>query len=175
MCQGIDRLHQGQAVELVGLDDEVGMGDLLFAGKKPDLPRDVALLTDRQRLFDPAALRAEEDELDFPGLVMGKHPVRHLRLAARRRLVAVDVELQRCHMADIGIGDAVHAPAVDGADGHVHEHVERDCLLALGDAEKPGQQGAQLRPDSLDGVQRAKQRIEGGGAGHRRLRREYVH
>src|SRR5207253_2995722 len=92
--QRVNRLHKWQGVEFVRLDDEVGVGDLLLALEEADFAGDVALLTDRQGPFHPPALRPEEHQLDIPGIVMGEHPVRDMRLAAGRRLVPVDMQFQ---------------------------------------------------------------------------------
>ena len=164
--QLIDRLDQRQAVELVRFDDEVRVRDLLFAVEETDLTGDVALFADRQGVFDPATLRPEEHQLDIAGLVVGKYPVRHMRLTTRWGLVPVNMQLQGCDMADIGIGNAVHAAPVDGADGHVHEHIESNGVLPLRDAKKTRHQGAELRPYAFDGMERTKQWVERRRPGH---------
>ncbi len=91
-----------------------------------------------------------------------------LRLAARRRLMPVDVNLQGRDVTYICMRYAIHAPPIDGADRqHVHQHVERDRVLPLADAEEAGQQSrGRLRPHALDRGERTKQRIEGRGARH---------
>src|SRR5690606_9917119 len=65
-----------------------------------------------------------------------------------------------------GAGDALHAAPVDDTRGHVHEHVERDRVLALGGPEEARQQRPKLRPDALDRAQGTEQGIEDGRAGH---------
>jgi hypothetical protein len=47
----------------------------------------------------------------------------------------------------------------------VHENVERNGFLPFGRAEIAGQQRSQLVADTLDGVQRTKERREGFRAG----------
>ncbi|MNL73117.1 hypothetical protein D3C87_1985310 [compost metagenome] len=74
----------------------------------------------------------------------------HLRSAARRRLVPVDMQFQRDDLIEIGLGDSHLPAAVDHARWHVHEDIEGDCLLALGRAEIARQQRSQLVADTLD-------------------------
>src|SRR5690606_37179343 len=110
--------------ELVGFDHVVGMGDLLFDVEQADLTRDIALFPHGQGFFDPTALGPEKHQLDIPGVVVGEYPVGNMRLAARGRLVTVDVKAEGDDLVEIGLGNADLAATVDRAGGHVHENVE---------------------------------------------------
>ncbi len=58
-------------------------------------PRDDDVLADRQRLFEIGGMGVEEGQRDLAGLVMGEDAVGHGAVAARRRLVAVDAQVER--------------------------------------------------------------------------------
>ena len=168
--QRIDRFDQGQSVAFVRFDDVVGMGDLLFAVEKADLARDDAPFPDRQRFFHPAAFGAEKDQLHLAGLVMGEDAVRHPRAPPGRGLVAVDMQVQRDDVAEIGFGDWHLFAPVDGRRGHVHQQIDDQRVLPFGLPKKPRQKRRQARPDALEGRHRTEQRIEQGGTRQVRLR-----
>ena len=75
---------------------------------------------------------------------MGKDAMRHMRLAARRRLVPVDMQQQRHDLVEIGFGNADLPPPVDDAGRHMHQDIERDRFLPLGRAEESRQQRGKL-------------------------------
>ena len=53
------------------------------------------MLADRHHLFQPWLLGVEEGQRDLAGVVMRKDPVGDALVAARRRLVAVDAQVER--------------------------------------------------------------------------------
>src|SRR5215217_4157977 len=100
---------------------------------------------------------------------MGEDPMRDVFAAAWGRLVAVDMEAQGGDLVEIGLGNADLAAAVDHARGHMHQDIEGNGFLTLRRTEVARQQRSQLVADTLDGVQRAKQRREAFGAGQQAI------
>src|SRR5215217_1543329 len=136
------------------------MGDLLFAVEKADLSRDVALFADRQRLFNPAPLGAKEDKLHVARFIVCVNPMGNVLPAARRRLMAVDMQKKGNDLIEIGLGNADLATPVDRSGGNVHQDVEDDRFLPLGCAEKAGEERSQLVAHAFDGVERTEQGLE---------------
>ena len=156
--QRIDRIDAGEFRKARFVDDAVGMHDLRDAVVHLQRAGNVALLADRQQLFDIAGLGAEERQHHVAGVVAGIDQIRRARIARRRRPVAVDGDFQRHHGSLHGVADFRPRPAVDHARRQMQQQIDQPRRLAA--AEQIAQQLVLLRPDAAKARDRRKQRIE---------------
>ena len=163
--QRIDRLDQRQVFRFAGQRDMVGM----HHGRPPVEPlhaaRDDDLLAFRQLLFQIGGMGMEEGQGDIVGVVMGVDAVGDRAVAARRRLMAVDGEVERNDLAVDGVGDAGTAAAVDDRIRQ-HEQQVRCPRSAAAQVQRqhPFDQGGHLRADAGERGDGRKQRVEQGRA-----------
>ena len=164
----IDRIDAGELCKSGLVHDAVGMHDLRNAVIHLQRARHVALLADRQQLFDIAGLGAEERQHHVAGLVRGIDEVGRARIARRRRPMAVNGDFQRHHGSLHGLPNLRLRPAVDHARRQMQQQIDQPRRLIA--VEQIAQQLVLLRPDARKGGDRRKQRIEQGGA-HRSFHR----
>ncbi len=114
----------------------------------------------------------EEGQRDLAGVVMRINPVGHRAVAARRRLVAVDPDLQRDDRAFGGTRDARPVAPVDHR-MRQHEQEVADARRAIAQIGRHHllDQRRDLRPDAFQRGDRCKQRVEQGRAHVCQLRR----
>ncbi|MEY9827202.1 hypothetical protein ABIF75_010848 [Bradyrhizobium japonicum] len=124
--------------------------------------RDVALLANRQQLFDIAGLGAEEGQYDVAGVVAGIHEIGRAGVARRRWAVAIDGDLQRHHGSLDGVADLWPRTAVDDLARQMQQQVNQARRLIA--AEQVLQQLVLLRTDAGQAGHGSKQRIERAGA-----------
>jgi hypothetical protein len=163
--QRINGFDQRQFVGLVRGDHVVGMNH----GRATVEPFNPAahknLLADRQGLVEPAGLGVEEDEADFASLVMREYPVGHIAASARRRLVAVDAQIERDNRAFRRMRDARAVAPVDDRMRQVKDQAEDSRFVdALGNRDQVAQQHRDARADTVQRTDGSKERIEDGRA-----------
>ena len=90
---------------------------------------DVALLADRQQLFDIAGLGAEERQHHVAGIVAGIDEVGRAGIARRRRPVAIDGDFQRHHGSLHGLANLRLRPAVDHAGRQMQQQIDQPRRL----------------------------------------------
>ena len=90
------------------------------------------MLADRHRLFQIGGVGVEEGQRDLAGVVMRKDPIGHRAVAARRRLVAVERDLQR---DDRAFGRKRDARPVAPVDHRMRQHEQQvaDARRAVGE------------------------------------------
>ena len=93
--QGIDRFKQRKPVGLPGQGDVVGMHHGGAAVEPFHTTADDDVFADRHGFLQIGGMRVEKGEADLTGVVMRIDAVRHGAVAARRRLVAVDAQVER--------------------------------------------------------------------------------
>ncbi len=162
--QRIDRLDQRQALRLVRPDHIIGMHHRGAAVEPVDLAADRHFCVDRQLLFQPRRLSAEEDQRQFAGLVMQEDAIGNVAFAAWRHLVAVDARRDRHDRALRRAGDSRLVAPVDQREGRVEEQVDDPAILQRLAPEQLHQQLGDLRADARKARNGGKQRIENGGA-----------
>ena len=168
--QRIDRFQQRQARGLSDVDDMVGMNHRRPAVEPLHPAADEDGGADRKQLLEPRGLRMEEGERNLPGLVEGEDAVGNVRLAAWRRLMAVDLDLERDDRSARRAGDLGPVAAVYQA-VRQHEQQIADARVA-----RPGRHGHHIgdefRRFCAHTVERGdvgKQRIEQGWSHWSRL------
>ena len=156
--QRIDRIDTTEFRKAGFVDDAVGMHDLRDAVVHLQRAGNVALLADRQQLFDIAGLGAEERQHHVAGVVAGIDQIRRARIAWRRRPVAVDGDFQRHHGSLRRIADLRLRPAIDHAGRQMQQQIDQPRRLAA--AEQIAQQLVLPGPDAAKARDQRKQRIE---------------
>ena len=123
------------------------------------------MLADRHRLFEIGRVRVEEGQADLAGVVMREDPVGHRLVAARRRLVPVDAQLER---HDLALGRAGDARSVAPVDDRMRQHEQQIAGAGVAVAEIGRHDlldhAGDLRPDAFERSDRRKQRVEEGRA-----------
>ena len=160
--EGIDRVDPGQLREGLLIHHAVGMHDLRDAVVHLQRTRDVALLADRQQLFDIARLGAEERQHHVAGIVGGIDEKGRPRIARRRRAMPIDGHFQRHHSSLHGLANLRLRPAVDHAGRQMQQQINQPRRLVA--RQQIAQQLVLLRPDAGKGRDRREHRVEQSGA-----------
>ena len=158
----IDRVDAAEFRKSGLVHDAVGMHDLRNAVVHLQRARYVALLADRQQLFDITGFGAEERQHHVAGIIRGIDEVRRAGIARRGRAVAIHGDFQRHHGSLYGFANLRLRPAVDYAGRQMQQQIDQSRRLVT--AQQIAQQLVLLRPDARKGRDRRKQRIEQGGA-----------
>ena len=161
----IDRLDERQLVRVFGARDVVRVDHGRAAVEPLHPAADDNHLADRQKLFDPIAVRAEEGQPDLAGVVVREHAVGLVVQAARRWLVPVHAQVERDDRAFRRQRDARPLAAVDHGMRQHEEKIRCPCVPV---AEVGGNdlldQRAKLRPHPGKRGDRHEDRIEKGRA-----------
>jgi hypothetical protein len=123
-----------------------------------DAPRDVAHFADGQLAFDVGPLGVEEDEIEPPGLVLGRDLVGGLAIAFRWSPVPDDAHSERGDGSRHGRRHRWFRAPVDDAGRQVPKEIEH-ARLAYARRQSHGllQEAGQPRPDPLERLRRGEQ------------------
>ncbi len=142
--QAIDRLDRGQGGKAGLVENAIGMDHLAEGVVKLDQAGHPAGFADRQGLFDPAGIGAEEDQGQVAGLVFGQHAPRAF---SARRAMLDDPHFESRDGADRRLGDFGPVAAVDAGKGKMQQQIN-SARGAVGVAEQPIEQLAGLGADA---------------------------
>ena len=119
---------------------------------------------DRQGLFQPVALDAEEGERKLPGLVMQENTVRLARFTRWRRLVAVDAAGDGYDEALRRMGDARLVAPIDDRVREMEDEVDDPAVLDALLPEQAREEIAEFRADARKRGEGSEERIKQCGS-----------
>jgi hypothetical protein len=164
----VDRLEAGQSAFVSRRDDMVGMGDLRDAAVKLDPSRHHEGAPYGEHPLDIFPVSPEEDQIEFAGLVFGRHAVRNA--TARRSHMRGDPHVERRDLTFERLARVLHGHAaapVDHGDRQVEQKIEdaRACFVRAG-AQQSAEQFPGCRADAAETAERSEERSENGRAHH---------